>query len=73
MHTEILVGKPEDNRPLGRPWHQWEDNIKVYFKEIGRNGKDCIHLAQDSGQVVGSYQHGNELLFFTMTNQCTIN
>ena len=22
----VLVGKPEGNRPLGRPRHRWEDN-----------------------------------------------
>ena len=25
----ILVGKPEGNRPLGRPTCRWEDNIKL--------------------------------------------
>jgi hypothetical protein len=25
----ILVGKPEGKRPLGRPRHRWEDNIKM--------------------------------------------
>jgi hypothetical protein len=25
----ILVGKPEGKRPLGRPIHRWEDNIKM--------------------------------------------
>jgi hypothetical protein len=25
----VLVGKPEGKRPLGRPRHRWEDNIKV--------------------------------------------
>jgi hypothetical protein len=25
----ILVGRPEGRRPLGRPRHRWEDNIKV--------------------------------------------
>ena len=25
----VLVGKPEGNRPLGRPRHRWEDNIKM--------------------------------------------
>jgi hypothetical protein len=24
-----LVGKPEGRRPLGRPRHRWEDNIKM--------------------------------------------
>jgi hypothetical protein len=25
----VLVGKPEDKRPLGRPRRRWEDNIKL--------------------------------------------
>jgi hypothetical protein len=25
----VLVGKPEGRRPLGRPRHRWEDNIKL--------------------------------------------
>jgi hypothetical protein len=25
----ILVGRPEGRRPLGRPRHRWEDNIKM--------------------------------------------
>jgi hypothetical protein len=33
---KILVGKPERNRPFGRPGHgpKWRNNIKVDFKEI---------------------------------------
>ena len=27
----VLVGKPEGKRPLGRPNHWWEDNIKIDF------------------------------------------
>jgi hypothetical protein len=25
----ILVGKPEGKKPLGRPRHRWEGNIKM--------------------------------------------
>jgi hypothetical protein len=25
----VLVRKPEGRRPLGRPKHRWEDNIKI--------------------------------------------
>jgi hypothetical protein len=32
---KILVGKPEGNRPLRRPRHRWEDNIKMDLREIG--------------------------------------
>jgi hypothetical protein len=28
----ISVGKPEGKRPLGRPRHRWEDNIKIDLK-----------------------------------------
>ena len=26
----VLVGKPEGTRPLGRPRHRWEDNMKMW-------------------------------------------
>ena len=29
----VLVGKPEGNRPLGRPRRRWEDNIKMDLQE----------------------------------------
>jgi hypothetical protein len=31
----ILVGKPEGKRPLGRPKHRWENNIRMDLREIG--------------------------------------
>ena len=31
----VLVGKPEGQRPLGRPSRRWELNIKMYFEEVG--------------------------------------
>jgi hypothetical protein len=43
----ILVGRPEGMRPLGRPRRRWEDNIKVNLGEIGFGDVDWIHLAQD--------------------------
>jgi hypothetical protein len=44
------VGKPEGRRPLGRPRHSWEDNIKMDLREIGWGGMDWIDLAQDRDQ-----------------------
>jgi hypothetical protein len=35
---KILVVKPEGKRPDGRPRCTWEDNIKIYFREIGWEG-----------------------------------
>jgi hypothetical protein len=48
---KILVGKPEGKRPVGRPRHKWEDNIKIYVGEIGWEGVDWIHLAHDRDQL----------------------
>jgi hypothetical protein len=33
-----LVGKSEGRRPLRRPRHRWEDNIKMYLREVGWEG-----------------------------------
>ena len=30
----FLVGHPEGRRPLGRPRHKWEDNIKMDLQEV---------------------------------------
>jgi hypothetical protein len=43
----ILVGRPEGRRPLGRPRHRWEDNIKMDLREIEFGDVDWIHWAQD--------------------------
>jgi hypothetical protein len=42
-----LVGKPEGQKPLGRPRLRWEDNIKMYLQEFGCGGMDWIDLSQD--------------------------
>jgi hypothetical protein len=31
----VLVGKPGGKRPLGRPRHRWEDEIRMDFRETG--------------------------------------
>jgi hypothetical protein len=31
----VFIGKPEGKRPLGRPRHRWEDNIKMDLQEVG--------------------------------------
>ena len=47
MCTEFLLGKPEGKRPLERPRHKWEDNIKMDLQEVECGGMDWIKLAQD--------------------------
>jgi hypothetical protein len=47
----ILVGRPEGRRPLGRPRRRWGDNIKMDLREIGFGDGDVdvdwVHWAQD--------------------------
>jgi hypothetical protein len=43
----FLVGKPKGKRPLERPKCRWEDGIKTDLTEIGWEGVEWIHLAQD--------------------------
>jgi hypothetical protein len=31
----VLVGKPEGKRPLGRPRHKYEDGIRVDLRDTG--------------------------------------
>jgi hypothetical protein len=43
----VLLDKPEEKRPLGRPSHRWEDNIKMDLNEVGFGGMNWIELAED--------------------------
>ncbi|KAJ4432361.1 hypothetical protein ANN_20980 [Periplaneta americana] len=36
----VLVGRPEGQRPLGRPRRRWEDNIKMEVREVGYDDRD---------------------------------
>jgi hypothetical protein len=38
----VLVGTPEGKRPLGRPRHRWEYNIKIDLREIWIDGANWI-------------------------------
>jgi hypothetical protein len=45
--NNILVGRLEERRPLGRPRRRWEDNIKLDLREIVFGDVDWINLARD--------------------------
>ena len=43
----ILVGKPEEKRPLVRPRRRRVENIRMDLQEVGRGYMDWTGLAQD--------------------------
>ena len=44
---KILTGKPTGKMLLGRPKRRWEDNIRIYLKEIGVSTRNWADSAQD--------------------------
>ena len=44
---KILTGKSTGKRPLERPRHRWEDNIRMDLEEIGFNAGNWVDSAQD--------------------------
>jgi len=40
----VLVGRPEEKRPLGRHGCRWEDNIKMYLQAEGWGGTEWIDV-----------------------------
>jgi len=45
----VLVGRPEGMRPLVRPRHRWEDNIKIDLQVVEWGGMDRIDLTENRG------------------------
>jgi hypothetical protein len=43
----VLVGKPEEKRPLERHRGRWKNDIKMDLQKVGCGGMDWIDLAQD--------------------------
>ena len=44
---KILTVIPAGKRPSGRHRCRWEDNIRIYLKEIGINTRNWVDSAQD--------------------------
>jgi hypothetical protein len=43
----VVVEKPEEKRPLGRPRRRWEDNIRTDLREIGLKNVDWVNVAEN--------------------------
>jgi hypothetical protein len=59
----ILIVKPEEKRPVGRPKHWWED-IKMDLRRMVWYRLDSS--GSGYGPVEGSCEHGNVLSFSKM-------
>jgi hypothetical protein len=44
----VLVGQPEETRPLGRPRRRWEDNVNMELQGVGFRVMDWIVLVQET-------------------------
>jgi hypothetical protein len=58
--NEVLVGKPEGKRPLGKPRRRREDRIRMDLKETGggggvRIGSDQLRIG--TGDELSLYHH----------------
>ena len=46
-HGVSYLVKPTGKRPLGRPRHRWEDNIRMDLEEIGINAGNWVDQNRD--------------------------
>jgi hypothetical protein len=46
-HIQVLMGKPDGKKPMGRPRHIWDDDIKINLQELRYGSMDWTELAQD--------------------------
>ena len=42
---KILTGTAVGKIPFGRPWHGWEDNIRMDLKEMGIDTRSWVDAA----------------------------
>jgi hypothetical protein len=56
----VLIGRPEDRRPLGKPWRRWQDNIKLDLKGDRDQWSELDSAGSGYGPVAGFCEHGNE-------------
>jgi hypothetical protein len=56
----VLVGKPEGKRPLGRPRRRWEDGIRMDLREIGLGVCGLVSTVSGQGPVAGCCECDDE-------------
>jgi hypothetical protein len=45
--NRVLMERSEQNRPLGRAGHRWEDNIKMDLQRVRWGGMEWTYPTQD--------------------------
>jgi hypothetical protein len=53
-------GKAQGDRPLGRPGRRWEDEIRMYLREIGwrmRSGFNWLRIGAGGGMLRSGDEH----------------
>jgi hypothetical protein len=50
IRNSVLRLENLKGRALGIPRRRFEDNIRIDFRGIGKEGVHCMHLTQDSDQ-----------------------
>jgi hypothetical protein len=65
---KIVVGKLEGRRSHGRHRRRWEDDIKMYLREIG--GYGFYSSGSEYGQVAGFCARGNEPSVSIKSGEC---
>jgi hypothetical protein len=59
IHINVLIGKSEGKRQIGRPRRRW-NYIRTDVKERVWEGVDWIKCGSGEGQVEGPCEHGTE-------------
>jgi hypothetical protein len=49
---KIVIGKPQEKRPLGRPRRRWKNNVETYLEEIVFQCVIRTHQALDRVQYL---------------------
>ena len=78
---KILTGTFTGNRPLGRPRHRWEDNIRMNLVEVGVTTRNRIwlktgiigELCKCGIQILGLISHGISLLILEQILKINVN
>jgi hypothetical protein len=57
---KVLVGKPEEKKPLGTPRRSWEDGVRMDLREIGLGGCGLDSTVSGQGPVASCCECGDE-------------